>query len=79
MSAKATSLVKVTCNSSRRLSRKSYGALGERVFVHFLLCTVDHVWSVLLSESEAWTMNKQMEKKIEAFEVWCWRRLLKIS
>ena len=24
-------------------------------------------------------MNRQMEKKIEAFEMWCWRRLLRIS
>ena len=34
---------------------------------------------MLLYGSEAWTLNKQMEKRIEAFEMWCWRRLLKIS
>ena len=38
-----------------------------------------YVWSVLLYGSEAWTLNKQMEKRLEAFEMWCWRRLLKIS
>ena len=34
---------------------------------------------MLLYGSEAWTVNKQMEKKLEAFEMWCWRSLLKIS
>ena len=38
-----------------------------------------YIWSMLLYGSEAWTLNKQMEKRIEVFEMWCWRRLLKIS
>ena len=38
-----------------------------------------YVWSVLLYGSESWTLSKQMEKRLEAFEMWCWRRLLKIS
>ena len=41
--------------------------------------TKTYVWSVLLHGSEAWTINKPMEKRLEAFEMWCWRRLLKIS
>ena len=28
--------------------------------------------------SETWTINKSDRKKIDAFELWCWRRLLKI-
>lgn len=38
-----------------------------------------YVWSVLMYGSETWTISKKMEKKLEAFERWCWRRLLKIS
>ena len=37
------------------------------------------MWSVLLYGSEAWRLNKRMEERLEAFEMWCWRRLLKIS
>lgn len=38
-----------------------------------------YVWAVLLYGSEAWTVSKKMEKKLEAAEMGCWRRLLKIS
>jgi endonuclease/exonuclease/phosphatase family metal-dependent hydrolase len=37
------------------------------------------VWSVLLYGMEAWSINKSMEKKLEAFEMWCYRRMLRIS
>ena len=36
-------------------------------------------WSVLLYGSETWTISKVMENRLEAFEMWCWRRVLKIS
>ena len=29
--------------------------------------------------SEAWTISNTMTKRIEAFEMWCWRRMQKIS
>ena len=38
-----------------------------------------YVWSVLLYGVEAWTLNKGLEKRLEAFEMWCWRRMLNIS
>ena len=37
------------------------------------------VWSVVLYGSETWTMRKEDIKKIEAFEMWIWRRMEKIS
>lgn len=37
------------------------------------------VWSVALYGAETWTIIKADKAKIEAFEVWCWRRVLKIS
>ena len=36
------------------------------------------VWSTLLYAAETWTISKTMEKRIEAMEMWCWRRVLKI-
>ena len=38
-----------------------------------------YVWSTLLYGSETWTMTKSLTKKIEAFEMWIFRRMLKIS
>jgi hypothetical protein len=34
---------------------------------------------VALYGSEAWTIGKVDQKRLEAFETWCWRRLLKIK
>ena len=36
------------------------------------------VWSTLLYGCEAWTLKKSMIKKVEAFEMWCIRRMLRI-
>jgi len=38
-----------------------------------------YVFSVLNYGCESWTWNKAMCKKVNAFEMWCYRRLLKIS
>jgi len=35
------------------------------------------IWSVALYGSEAWTLGKNEERIINAFETWCWRRMLK--
>ena len=37
-----------------------------------------YVWSVLMYGSEAWTMGKRERDRIEAFEMWVWRRMEKI-
>ena len=36
------------------------------------------VWSVLLYGSESWTIGEVDRRKLEAFEMWCYRRMLKI-
>ena len=36
------------------------------------------IWSVALYACETWTIRKQEEKMIEAFEMWLWRRVLKV-
>ena len=38
-----------------------------------------YVFSVLNYECESWAWNKAMSKKVNAFEMWCYRRMLKIS
>jgi len=37
------------------------------------------VWSVLLYCCETWTLRTEERRRLEAFEMWVWRKLLKIS
>ena len=37
------------------------------------------VWSVLLYGCETWTLGKEEKRRIEAFEMWVWRRMIKVS
>lgn len=37
------------------------------------------VWSVALYGSETWTIKKEDIKRLEAFEMWIWRRMEKVS
>ena len=36
------------------------------------------VFLVLMYESESWTVQKAERQRIDAFELWCWRRLLRV-
>ena len=37
------------------------------------------VWSVALYGCESWTLRKEDERKLTSFEMWLWRRVLRIS
>ena len=36
------------------------------------------VFPVVMYGSESWTINKAEHQRIDAFELWCWRRLLRV-
>ena len=36
------------------------------------------VFPVVMCGCESWTMKKAEHRKIDAFELWCWRRLLRV-
>ena len=36
------------------------------------------VFPVVMYRSESWTVKKAEYLRIDAFELWCWRRLLKV-
>ena len=36
------------------------------------------VFPVVMYGCESWTMKKAEHRRIEAFELWCWRRLLRV-
>ena len=37
------------------------------------------VFPVVLYGCESWTVKKAESRRIDAFELWCWRRLLRVS
>ena len=36
------------------------------------------VFPVLMYQCESWTVKKAERRRIDAFELWCWRRLLRV-
>ena len=38
-----------------------------------------YVWSIALYGAETWTLREMDQKHLEIFEMWCWRRMEKIS
>ena len=41
-------------------------------------CFID-IWSMALYGAETWTLRAADQKYLESFEMWCWRRMEKIS
>ena len=37
------------------------------------------VFPVVIYGCESWTIKKAEHRRIDAFELWCWRRLLRVS
>jgi hypothetical protein len=38
-----------------------------------------YIWSIALYGADTWTLRKVDQKYFESFEMWCWRRMEKIS
>ena len=38
-----------------------------------------YIWSIALYSAETWTLWTVDQKHLESFEMWCWRRMEKIS
>ena len=36
------------------------------------------VFPVVMCECESWTIKKTEHRRVDAFELWCWRRLLRV-
>ena len=66
-------LAKAAFNSRRSLLT---GKLDLKLKKKLVKC---YVWSVALYGAETWTLRKKERNYLEAFEMWCWRRMEKIS
>ena len=38
-----------------------------------------YIWSIALYGAETWTLRAVDQKHLESFEMWCWRRMEKVS
>ena len=63
---------KVTTNLDRLLKSKDITLLTKVCLVKAM------VFSVVVYGCESWTMKKAECQIIDAFELWCWRRLLRV-
>ena len=43
-----------------------------------MLCLKAMVFPVVVYGCESWTTKKAERRRIDAFELWCWRRLLRV-
>ena len=51
----------------------------QRHYFANLCCLVKAmVFPVVMYGCESWTVNKADHRRIDAFELWCWRRLLRV-
>ena len=63
--------------------KKSYDQLRQhikkqRYYLSAKLCLVKAmVFPVVMNGCESWTTEKAEHRRIDAFELWCWRRLLR--
>ena len=38
-----------------------------------------YIWSIDLYGAETWTLRRVYQEHVDGFEMWCWRRMKKIS
>ena len=66
-------MARAAFNKKKNLfTRKLYLNLRKKLVKYY-------VWSMALYGAETWTLRATDQKRLESFEMWCWRRIEKIS
>ena len=52
--------------------------LKSRDITNKVLSSQGYVFPVIMYGCESWTMKKAERQRIDALELWCWRRLLRV-
>ena len=53
--------------------------LDSNLILQTKVCIVKGmIFSVVIYVYESWTINKAERQRIDVFELWCWRRLLRV-
>ena len=65
----------------RKVMTNLYSILKSRdITLPTKVCLVKAmVFPVVMYRCESWTIKKAEYRRIDAFELWCWRRLLRVS
>ena len=66
-------MAKAAFNKKRALFT---GTLDLKLRTKLVKC---YIWSTALYGAETWTIRAVDQKHLESFEMWCWRRMEKIS
>ena len=66
-------MAKTTFNKKRALFTST---LNLKLRKKLVKC---YIWSIALYGAETWTLRAVDQKHLEIFEMWCWRRMEKIS
>ena len=64
-----------TDHSKPAAKRGSISSARQITKVHLVKATV---FPVVTYRCESWTIKKAEHRRIDAFELWCWRRLLRV-
>ena len=64
---------KKSCDQLRQHIKKQRHYFADKV--HLVKAMV---FPVVMYECECWTIKKAESRRIDAFELWCWRRLLRV-
>ena len=64
----------------RKVMKNLYRVLKSRdITLPTKLCIFKAmIFPVVMYSCESWTIKKAQHQRIDAFELWCWRRLLKV-
>ena len=72
---------KITADGDCSHEIKRHLLLGRKAMTNLdsILKSRDFTWSTKVHlVSESWTIKKAERQRIDAFELWCWRRLLRV-
>ena len=67
------------------IAKERFGSMSKLLTTNRLKLTTKlrilkcYIYSIFTYGSEAWTLTKALEKRVEAFEMWCLRRIGNIS
>ena len=64
---------KESCDKPRQCFKKRRRHFADKV--HLVKAMV---FPVVMYGCESWTVKKAEHQRIDAFELWCWRRLLRV-
>ena len=69
---------KITADGDSSHEIKRHLLLGRKALPTKLCLVKAMVFPVVMCGCESWTIKKAEHQRIYAFELWCWRRLLRV-